>query len=223
MNAPNNATPLLNGATATTGFAFTASFVETDEEIASHWKLILFLGIINVMAGIACLFAPIIATQVVEIFLISLVFVSGCFNMCALCFNDRGHRHQFFWMGLIQVLIATLMYTHPFGTLAVLTFFIAFIFMLFGSFQTALAWHNPRMAARGATFFSGIMTLILSILILLSMPMSAWITIGVLIGANLVNVGLTRIGVACYGRSLSGQVTLMPHDSWKRSMDFGFA
>ncbi|GKZ01144.1 hypothetical protein MPSEU_001065900 [Mayamaea pseudoterrestris] len=204
-------------------FAFAAQFIETQEEIASHWKVILFTGIVNIATGIACLCAPVIATQVVEIFLVSLIFVSGIFNVVgALFFSERRHGHQFFWMGLLQILIAVVMYMHPFGTLAFLTFFISFVFMMFGSFQMAIAMQNARMGARGVMFLSGALTVILSVIILMSMPMSAWITIGVLVGANLVNIGLARIGVACYGRSMSGQATLMTDESWRRYVDYGF-
>jgi uncharacterized membrane protein HdeD (DUF308 family) len=204
-------------------FAFAAQYIETTEEIASHWKLILFTGIVNIFTGIACLCVPIIATQLVEVFLISLIFVSGAFNVIgALCFSTRRQGHQSFWMGAVQIILATLMYMHPFGTLTFLTFFIAFVFMMIGAFQMAVAIQNPRMGARAATFLSGVLTVFLSIMILLTMPMSAWITIGVLVGANLVNIGLVRIGVACYGRSLSGQETLMSDETWRRSMDYGF-
>ena len=218
--AANHSTPLIANDAE---FAFAAQYIETTDEIASHWKLILFTGIVNIFTGIACLCAPIIATQLVEVFLVSLIFVSGTFNVVgALCFSARRHRYQFFWMGVLQIIIAALMYTHPFGTLAFLTFFIAFAFMMFGSFQMAVAMQNPRTAARGAMFLSGILTVFLSIMILLTMPMSAWITIGVLVGANLVNIGVTRVGVAFYGRSLAGQETLLSEENWRRSMDYGF-
>jgi uncharacterized membrane protein HdeD (DUF308 family) len=95
------------------------------------------------------------------------------------------------------------MFNHPNTTLTILTLMVAIIFMGIGSLQMAATREQHNLAARGLLFLSGGLTILLSVGILIFMPISRWITIGVLIGTNLINLGSTRIILAFYGRSLS--------------------
>jgi uncharacterized membrane protein HdeD (DUF308 family) len=183
--------------------AVVSRLAASPEEVADNWQYIMVTGVVDTLVGTVCLFAPVATTQVVSTALVALIFVAGCFNLSTVFCSERGYQHQFFWVGVVEVLIALLMYFHRFGTVTLLTILIAFAFMVFGSVEMTVAQQNDRMAARSLTFFSGILTLILSVLIILSMPTGRWDTIGVLLGANLLNIGVCRIIVAFYGRTLA--------------------
>jgi uncharacterized membrane protein HdeD (DUF308 family) len=196
----SDTTPLLN---LSEEVAIASHIAATPEEVASSWKYLLFTGLVDTAVGIACLFAPLLATKVIWLVLMSLVFAAGCLNLSTCCCTEKGYQHQFFWVGIIEVIMALLLYFHRFGSMTLLTILIAFSFMVFGSLEMTVVQQDDRMAARGLTFFSGILTLILSILIVTAMPVAHWETIGVLIGANLLNIGVCRTIIAFYGRSLT--------------------
>jgi len=184
--------------------------IETADEIAQNWRWIFVVGTINVVTGIACLMFPILATQAAEIVLAAAIFVTGCFLMTTVTYTAAGTSHHFFWLGLVQVVLAIIMFFHPLFTLTVLTIFIAIMFMAVGAFQVALTRQNPNMAGRSWTLVSGILAILMSVIITLGMPFSSWYTIGVLLGVNLLNIGLNRIALSCYGRSLANS------EEWNR-------
>jgi uncharacterized membrane protein HdeD (DUF308 family) len=179
------------------------ALVETAEEISRNWAWIMAVGTANVIFGAACLMYPVLASQALELALTVTVFVAGVFHLSAVCFAAQGPRHQFFVLGVVQILLACLMYAHPYETLTVLTIFIAAVFMSLGSYQIFVAKENASTAARGLTVFSGVMAVFLSLLILVGMPLTSWYTVGVLLGVNHLNVGVARIIVSCYGRSIA--------------------
>ena len=196
----SDTTPLIN---VDEEMAIAAHIAATPEEVANSWKFLLLTGMVDSLVGIGCLFAPLLATNAVSLVLVAILFVSGCVNMSTVCCTRRGYQHQFFWVGIMEIIISLLLYFRRFGTLTMLTVLIAFAFMIFGSLEMTVSQQDQRMAARGLTFFSGILTLIFSLLTVIAMPVAEWSTIGVLLGANLLNIGICRIIVALYGRSLA--------------------
>lgn len=201
----------------------TATFLyyETPEEISRSWKSIIFAGVLNIILGLACLMFPIFSTQVAELFLTSLVFATGLLNVLTICANERSNSHQkhLFWVGLVQLVLSFLMFTNPFFTLTFLTCLVAICFMLLGSVQIAAARkYRDLIAARGLLIFSGLLAIIMSIVILLSMPTAKWVTIGVLMGVNLVNIGFNRVIIGLYGRRMA-EFSDEDVESWRAYLD----
>jgi uncharacterized membrane protein HdeD (DUF308 family) len=195
-------------------------FMDTTEEIARHWRWILFMGFFNILTGGGCLLFPIFATEVAELFVTSLVFATGLLNMMTICANEQGSSHQnhFFWVGVAQVLLAFLMFTNPFFTLTILTFLVAVTFVALGSVQIAAARkYREMIAARGLMFVSGSVAIVMSFLICLSMPTAKFYTIGVLMGVNLINIGTNRIIIALYGRRIASSDASA--ESWRSYLD----
>ena len=203
-----------------------AAFVamETTEMIAQNWRSILLSGVLNVITGAGCLMFPVFATEVAQLFIISLVFAIGLVNVLSMCCGT-GMDHQnnprqrpLFWVGVVQLLLAVLMYLNPFVTLSILTYFVAVIFMLLGSIQIAIARrYRDRMAARALMMFSGALSVLMSILICLTLPTAKYYTIGVLFGVNIFNVGINRVIIGLYGRKIASSDG--SHESWRSYLD----
>ena len=187
--------------------------MESVEFISANWKSILCMGICNLITGTSCLLFPVFATQIAEIMLISLVFVSGLLNVLTICVADNDRQQSpLFWIGLVQIVVAALMYKNPFLTLTVLTFLIAVAFMMLGTIQIYMArQYRDRIAGRALMIISGASTVLMSFIICLSMPTAKWYTIGVLMGVNLVNIGCNRVIIGLYGRKLASS-----HDDTER-------
>jgi len=199
--------------------------VETEQHLKESWKSILILGIVNTISGLFCLLFPVFATQLAELFLISLVFATGLLNMGMVCFSSNAtttesYQRQgvLFWMGFFQVVAALFMYLIPVFTLTVLTFIIAVAFMMLGSFQIALArQYRTTMAAATFQMLSGAMSVFLSIVIVLSIDTAKWYSLGILLGANILTTGCNRIVLGLYGRKLAN--TDPDADSWRYVLD----
>lgn len=175
---------------------------ETVDAMARNWAWIGTFGIFNLAVGTACLIFPVMAGEVVALALSYTVFVSAVFHFAAVCFSEEGSTLKLLTMGIVQLIIAFLMFIHPYGVLTVLTFFIALVYLAAGSYQIAVA-KDERTAARGLTMISGLFAVLLSVIIIIGLPTTSWITVGILIGVNHVNIGLSRIVMAFYGFRLS--------------------
>jgi uncharacterized membrane protein HdeD (DUF308 family) len=179
------------------------SRLETVEAITQNWAWIGAFGLFNLLFGFVCLSFPVLASQVLELALSYTVFVAGCFHLAAACIAEEGLKLFLLTIGLLQILIAFLMFLNPYGILTLITFFIAVVFMMAGSLQITLSRQNPEMAARGLNFISGVLAIALSVIIMAGFPASSWYTVGILIGVNHVNIGFCRLIMAFYGFSLS--------------------
>jgi uncharacterized membrane protein HdeD (DUF308 family) len=193
--------------------------MESVEYISANWRSILCVGICNIVTGSSCLLFPVFATQIAEIMLTALVFVAGLLNVLTICASsDPAQQSPLFWVGIGQILLAALMYSDPFLTLTLLTFLIAVTFMLLGSIQIYMAkQYRERVAGRALMIISGASAILMSFIICMSMPTARWVTIGVLMGVNLVNIGFNRIIIGLYGSKLANS----HHDteSWRSVLD----
>ena len=205
--------------------------LETPRDLEQHWVGMGVLGVMNILCGVACLCFPILASWAAELTLTLAVLLIGLSNLTAVSFGVQGYYHPYFALGLFQVLTAMIMYSHPFGTLTVLTLLVVTVFMLVASLQISVACYGaydlpslslsanhananrtstymPATTGRGLTMLTGILALTMSMMILVDMPLSSWYTIGLLLGVNLVNIGVNRILLSCHGRSLAQRAFL---------------
>jgi len=60
-------------------------------------------------------------------------------------------------------------------------------------------------SSSSATYFSGLSSILLSVIIIATMPLSAIETIGILLGCNLTTLGVSRLMIGCAGRSINNQ------------------
>jgi len=198
MSSEPERTPLIPS-----GGATTTRIEMQHEEIARNWAWIGAFGLFNLAVGVACLLYPVLASQVVELALTYTVFIMAVFHLVSACFSEAGSTVQLLALGMVQMVIAFLMLVHPYGVLTVITFFIAVAYMTGGSYQIAMARQNQQMAARGLTILSGILAIALSMIIIIGLPATSWITIGILIGVNHLNIGFCRLIISSYGFRLS--------------------
>lgn len=179
------------------------SRLETLEEIAQSWAWIGAFGIFNLLFGVGCLLFPILASQAMELALSCSMIGAGCFHLFAASIAQEGLKVFLLGIGLLQIMVAFLMFMNTFGVLTLITLFIAVVFMTAGIFQITLARQNPEMAARGLNMLSGVIAVAMSVIIILGFPGSSWYTIGILVGVNHVNIGICRLIMSFYGLSLS--------------------
>jgi uncharacterized membrane protein HdeD (DUF308 family) len=220
----SSSTPAPAGDRPTDGAAF-LMYYETPEEISQNYKTLIFIGCINILFGTGCLMFPVFATELAELFLTSLVFATGLLNVLTICASERSNSHEkhLFWIGVTQLVLAFLMYTRPFFTLTILTFLVAITFMFMGSLQIAAARkYRNVVAARGLMIVSGVSAILMSVVILLSMPTAKWLTIGVLMGVNLLNIGLNRVVMGLYGRRIA-VLSDEEIESWRSYLDADFS
>lgn len=200
-------------------FFAAAAAVETAEYLSQNYRWIITVGVWNVLLGMFCLTFPMFATQVAELTISWTILLSGVVLAAAGCYQQASdpQQSQLVMAGAVQMLLGSLMLLHPMFTLAVLTLLVAFIFMIVGTAQISAAATNldsigtdgsagtsgMSSTHRFMLQVSGVLAVVMSVVICLALPLAQFYTIGVLLGTNLINIGVTRIGLGCHGRQIA--------------------
>jgi uncharacterized membrane protein HdeD (DUF308 family) len=175
--------------------------------IHAHWKAVLVQGIVMLVLGLLAVAMPNIATLTVEIFVGWLFFAAGIFRGAAAW---HARRMPGFGLSMLSALLAAalgliLLLTPPAGVLTLTMVLVAF-FILEGAAAIVIAVeHRAHLTSWGWMLFSGVIDLLLAFLIWRGWPSSASWAIGLLVGINMVFVGLSLVMTALAARVMGPQ------------------
>lgn len=170
---------------------------------ASRFK---FFGIALIILGLLAIVGAEFTTLLSVMVLGFIIFLGG-----AIIAFDTFSFWWGKWSGFFLHLVVAVLYLfagiylirNPILSSITLTYMLGFIYVALGVFRILLtpAVRSPRW---GWGFFNGIITLILGILIILSLPSSALWIIGTFIGIDLVFTGLNYVMAASAAQKLAG-------------------
>ena len=175
--------------------------------IQAHWKLFLAQGILMMVLGFLAVAEPNVATVAVGIFVGWLFFVGGIFR--ALFVWHARHAPGFIWSlltAVLSVVLGLILILRPLaGVLTLTMVLIAFFIVegvasIIGAFQ-----HRDHLRSWGWVLFSGIIDLLLAFLIWDGWPSSADWAIGLLVGINMLFLGLSLVMTALSARLMGNQ------------------
>jgi uncharacterized membrane protein HdeD (DUF308 family) len=170
--------------------------------IHAHWKLFLAQGIVMMLLGLVAVAMPNIATLAVEIFVGWLFFIAGIFR--ALSAWHARRMPGFGWSmlsALLAVLLGLILIARPLAGVLTLTMVLIAFFVLEGITAIVIAvQHRDHLTSWVWVLFSGIIDLLLAYLIWQGWPSSASWAIGLLVGINLVFLGLSLLMTALAAR-----------------------
>jgi uncharacterized membrane protein HdeD (DUF308 family) len=170
--------------------------------IHSHWKLFLAQGIVMIVLGLLAVAVPNIATLAVEIFVGWLFFVAGIFRAMSVWHSRQAPG--FAWSMLTAVLAVALgliLILRPLAGILTLTMVLVAFFLIEGIASILVAIeHRRHLRSWGWVVFSGIVDLLLAYLIWQGWPSSASWAIGLLVGINMLFLGLSLVMTALAAR-----------------------
>ena len=173
------------------------------EELAKHWKLFLFQGIILGILGAVAIIVPQIATLVVEIFIGWLFLIGGIVRGLTI-FRPRNLPGTLWSLlaAVLAIILGLLLVLQPLkGTLTLTMVMIAF-FIIQGVLSISISLQfREHLRSWGWTLFSGIVDLILAYLIWKGWPDTATWAIGLLVGINMLFAGLSLVFMALSARN----------------------
>jgi uncharacterized membrane protein HdeD (DUF308 family) len=175
--------------------------------IHAHWKLFLAQGIVLMILGFLAVAVPIVATLAVEIFVGWLFFVAGLFR--AVWVWRSRQTPGFAWSFLAAVLaivLGVVLIARPLAGILTLTMVLVAFFIIEGIFSIIGAIeHRQHLRSWGWVLFSGIVDLLLAYLIWAGWPSSASWAIGLLVGINMLFLGLSLVMTALAARVMGNQ------------------
>ena len=175
--------------------------------IHAHWKLFLAQGIVMMVLGFLAVAVPNIATLAVEIFVGWLFFIAGIFRAVSV-----WHSRQmpgFVWSlltAVLAVVLGLILILRPLAGVLTLTMVLVAFFIIEGiaSIIGAIE-HRQHLRSWGWVLFSGIVDLLLAYLIWAGWPSSAAWAIGLLVGINMIFLGLSLVMTALAARVMGDQ------------------
>ena len=177
------------------------------EAFHAHWKFFLAEGIVMLVLGLLAIAVPEIASLAFAILIGWLFFIGGIFRTMSVL----RHRQMpgFFWSLLTAVLAIVLglvLLLRPIAGVLTLTLALVVFFVVEGVAAILLAIeHRRHLASWGWVLLSGLVDLLLAFLIWDGWPSSAGWAIGLLVGINMVFVGMSLIMTALAARNMATQ------------------
>jgi uncharacterized membrane protein HdeD (DUF308 family) len=173
----------------------------------STWFL--FYGILLVILGIGAIAAPGIATLATEIFVGWLLVAVGVFGLIAVF--SAGKSASGFWWNLFTSIVyllagLSLLYRPVIGTLTLTLILTAYL--IAGGISKLVMAFGYRMQIPNAwlwVLLSGIIDLVLGIMILMGLPGTAGWVIGLMVGINLLMMGVAIVACALSCKSMAAQ------------------
>jgi uncharacterized membrane protein HdeD (DUF308 family) len=173
--------------------------------VRSHWWWFLLLGILLVVCGTVAIVVPPIATLAAVDILAVLFLIGGAATIVSAFWT--GHWSGALLnvlIGILYVVIGLVITEKPLQTTALLTLFIATLFIVGGTFRTIAAL-SIRFPQWGWALLNGIITLILGIYIFRHYPITALWVPGILIGVEMLLAGWTWIMLGLAIRSIPAE------------------
>jgi len=171
--------------------------------LSEHWRLFLIEGIVLVIAGLAAIAIPPLATLAVETIIGWLLLLSGVVGLIT---TIRMRHAPGFWWSLLSAVIGiaagVVLIAWPLSGAVSLTLILTVFLFLegFASIMMALD-HRHGFSGRWIMLLvSGVIDLILGGIIFAGLPGTAAWAIGLLVGINLVFGGTALISMALHAR-----------------------
>jgi len=173
--------------------------------IHAHWKLFLAEGIVMMVLGLLAIAVPEVATLAITLLIGWLFFIGGIFRTISVV----QHRAMpgFVWSlltAVLAILLGLVLILRPIAGVLTLTIWLIVFFIIEGIAAIFLAIeHRRHLPSWGWVLLSGLVDLLLAYLIWDGWPSSAAWAIGLLVGINMVFVGLSLIMTALAARTMA--------------------
>jgi uncharacterized membrane protein HdeD (DUF308 family) len=171
----------------------------------AHWKLFLAEGVVMMVLGVVAILVPEVATLAITLVIGWLFIIGGIFRTISLL----QHRNMpgFGWSlatAVLAIVLGVILLLRPIAGALTLTIALIAFFILEGVSAIVLAIeHRRHLGSWGWVLFSGLIDLLLAFLIWDGWPSSADWAIGLLVGINMVFLGLSLIMTALAARTMA--------------------
>ncbi len=172
--------------------------------VEKYWKLYATEGVLFIILGIAAYIIPHFVPKGVSVILGSFLLLIGCIQIIrSIIFRAIPGLNLFLFTGLFQFSIGIyFLAVEPTKGRVTLTMLLVILFLMEGSIKLCLAYMIRPLAHWNEMLFSGLISLLLVIVILIGWPKTAYWPLGLLLGVNMILFGSTlfNISLACKPR-----------------------
>jgi len=173
------------------------------DELRGKWGWIVALGVFFVVAGVIALGSVVTATVVSVLYVGVMMLLAGVVEIIS-AFQMKTWGKFFLWiaLGVIYAIAGFFVFDNPLLAAGVLTLFLGAALVACGLVRIYLAFQMQQGAPWGWVAFSGVITALLGVVILIHWPVSGLFVLGIFLGIDLIfaGVGWISVGMAIRGR-----------------------
>lgn len=160
----------------------------------SGW--IVALGVVYVIAGLIALSSVVFATKVTVFVVGIMMLISGVAEVInAFQFKSWGKFLVWLLLGLLYIVAGLLTFENPLLAATILTLLLGVSLVFSGVARIVLAFSMREGMSWTSVVLSGVVTLLLGLIILAHWPVSSLFVLGMLLGIDLLIIGIGWIFV----------------------------
>ncbi len=166
-------------------------------ELQHKWGWIFALGVFFVVAGLIALGSVVLATAVSVAYVGFMMLLAGVVEIFS-AFQMKTWGKFFLWilLGVLYALAGYFVIGNPLLVAGVLTLFLGAALVASGIVRIYLAFQMQEGARWGWVAFSGVITALLGLVILVHWPVSGLYVLGTFLGVDLLFTGFSWINFA---------------------------
>jgi uncharacterized membrane protein HdeD (DUF308 family) len=162
-----------------------------DQPLRSKSGWIVALGVVYVIAGLIALSSIVFATRVTVFVVGIMMLISGIAEVInSFQFKSWGKFLVWLLLGLLYIVAGFVTFENPLLAAAVLTLLLGVALVVSGVMRIILAFSIREGMSWTWVVLSGVVTLLLGLIILAHWPVSSLFVLGVLLGVDLLIIGI---------------------------------
>ena len=167
-----------------------------------NWMILMVLGVLGVVAGLMALFNPFGASLAATVIAGWSFLILGALQIYeGLRSEGWGGKAWSILMGVVAVFLGVNILGEPLQGMLALTIVVGAMFLASGLFKFIVGWQIQRSELKWAVVISGAVSAVLGFMVLSNIPGSAVVTLGVLLGIELLSSGVSMIALAMVRKS----------------------
>ncbi|MBE2894884.1 DUF308 domain-containing protein [Spirabiliibacterium falconis] len=159
-----------------------------------NWHIWLGIGILSILFGILAIINPFAASLAVEQLIAGIFIVIGLIQL-----YSAWKTQRFSWVmlaGLVGLLLGLVMLNNPLESLVSLTVMISCLLLLLGTAKLLASWRLRQTPFFGFVMFSGLLSLLISLIIFANLATAAATLLGLLLALELISNGISLLTYA---------------------------
>jgi uncharacterized membrane protein HdeD (DUF308 family) len=165
-------------------------------EIKASRSLLVVMGVLAILCAFAAMSAPLLTGVLVTTMIGISLIITGASEMLGGARSLRGNGR---WIGIVSGLLAlvagALVVSRPLLGAKVVTLLLVGYLLLDGITRLSLAIETKPAPGWGITLFSGLLSLMLSVMIWRGWPLSGLWAIGIMVGVRMLFAGITMFAL----------------------------
>lgn len=164
-------------------------------------------GVLAIVGGIAALLNPMAATVAAERIAGFVFLLVGALQLIDFFVAEKwSGRIVALLLAVVLIVLGVDLLTEPMRGVLALTFTVAILFLVSGAAKIALAFGSRATSFFWPVLLSGAISALLGLMILARFPDSAAVTLGILLGVDLISTGLSFVTIWVVLKQLAGKV-----------------